>query len=132
MTIKDFSVGQTAYMYCVGSNVRRYINGSKTSDYIKEVVVVSVGKKLVTVQQANSRHIIKFDASNDFCQKTAYSADYALFLTKQDIYDYVEANELYTRIQSNFNSYRNHKSYTVEQLRSVCDILNIDRSVSNE
>lgn len=126
MQKSDFTKGQTVYLYIIeNSNAHRYIKNKPFSERIIPATVKSVGKKYITVSDFHGYYdVAKFDINNDFWQSVDYgSPDYHLFLSEQDVYDYVKSEEIYASIRDVFNSYKNQGKLTLKQLEEIKRIL---------
>jgi hypothetical protein len=128
MEKKDFTVGQKVYLKIIeGSNAARYIDKSNPDAWIKEKVVTKVGNKYLSVANIDNNMCgeEKFDIQNGFRHYyTAGGQDFELFLFKEDIYNYIECEKLYDDIKSCFASWKNNGKYSLEQLRSMLQIIN--------
>ena len=83
MTKQDFHVGQTVYLY----HERNHCKESTVEERIIETKVISVGRRYLAVDYWGR---MEFDMTNDFRQKTIYSPEFALYLSKDDIYLMIE------------------------------------------
>ena len=83
MTKQDFRVGQTVYLY----HERNHCKESTVEERIIETKVISVGRRYLAVDYWGR---MEFDMTNDFRQKTIYSPEFALYLSKDDIYLMIE------------------------------------------
>lgn len=83
MTKQDFHVGQTVYLY----HERNHCNGSTVEERIIEAKVISVGRRYLAVDYWGK---MEFDMNNGFRQKTIYSPEFALYLSKEEIYLMIE------------------------------------------
>lgn len=119
MKKEDFKVGQTVYLRLTGNAAR----GRTGDDLIREAKVVSVGRKYITVSSGYYGEV-KFDLEN-FREKTNSCIDYELFLTKQDIFDDIEKNELARLIAKKADLYYKLKEYPIETLREIKRLLEI-------
>ena len=118
MTIKDFKVGQTAYI--LGD--RR----GKDAGLATEAEVVKVGRKYVTVAPGARQEIRFFEPHTE---TTFLYEDNGtkrlLFLTTKDVDEYNELNDLRSWVQEATN-WMKVKDYTLAQLRAVKKILKGD------
>lgn len=117
MTIKDFKVGQTAYII---GDWRRRDDGKATA-----VEVVKVGRRYVTVKEAG-RQETRFCEAIGFTDCLAEDRDYGakrlLFATAKAVDEYNEFNGLRDWVQEATNWIK-VKDYTLAQLRAVKKIL---------
>lgn len=124
MNIKDFKVGQTVWVELVG-DARR---GKTDEQCIEEWEIASVGRKYIkAAKKYNSSSIhettFEFDECRErFSQKTRFSADYILYMTRQEIEEKREKNRLFREIEERFR-YGSRKDISLEQLREIGDIL---------
>ena len=127
MNKNDFTVGQTVYLMVEkGSNVARGISDkTNIENWILEKTVKLIGKKYITVSNKNfTGYEIKFDIINDFRQVyTCGGADYRLFLSKQEIMDYMNSERIYDYIKSKFNNWDNRGKFSLEQLKAIEGII---------
>ncbi|MDE7245539.1 MAG: hypothetical protein K2O18_16420 [Oscillospiraceae bacterium] len=117
MTIKDFKVGQTAYI--VG-DWRRRDDGKATA-----AEVVKVGRRYVTVKEAGRQETRFYEAVgfNDcLAEDREYGAKRLLFPTAEAVDEYNELNDLRSWMQEATN-WMKVNNYTIAQLRAVKNIL---------
>lgn len=119
MTIKDFKVGQTAYMLSEKQ--------SKGESKATEVEVVKVGRKYVTVTvNGNWWNEIRFFEPHTeaffLYEDKDYGVKRLLFQTAKDVDDYNELIDLRSWVQEATN-WMKVKDYTLAQLRAVKKIL---------
>lgn len=114
MEKKDFKKEQVVYLKYIGD--RRHGNIGE----IKEGIVKSVGSKYITISGGRWGEY-KFEIDNDFRQYyTMGGADYALYLTKQQIEDENEMEEIVGLIKSCFPQYTNKQSkLSLDQLKRI-------------
>lgn len=117
MEIKDFKVGQTAYIIGEG---RRMDDGKATA-----VEVAKVGRIYVTVNEGGSRGA-RFCEAVGFAGCLVEDKDYGtkrlLFLTTKAVDEYNELKDLRSWVQEATN-WLKVKDYTLTQLREVKRIL---------
>ena len=119
MTIKDFKVGQTAYMLSEGQR--------KGDGKVEAVEVVKVGRKYVTVAvNGNWWQEVRFfephtDTSFLYEDKDC-GVKRLLFQTTEAVDEYNELNDLRSWVQEATN-WTKGKDYTIAQLRAVKKIL---------
>jgi hypothetical protein len=108
-----------------GSNVDGYYKNSNIEDRIFQGDVIKVGRKYITVKFDECKEY-QFSIEDDYKNTyTAGGSDYQLYLTKQDIFDEIEAENINSEIQTAFGSYgRNNGTFTLDQLRRIKDIIN--------
>lgn len=88
---------------------------------ITEHTVTKIGRKYFEATGLND----KINIENLTYESKMYSQhNYKLYLSKQEILDKNEANELYNKIQHLFSHYSN-RSFTLEDLRSVAKIVGV-------
>ena len=128
MKKSDFKVGQTVFLKIIaGSNVVRYINPKNIEDHMMEATVKNIGRKYITVDPLKGCEV-KFNMAEDFRQFYEYGGrDYDLFLSKQDILDDIESEKIYKILRNELSSYRNDREFSLEQLKAVYTILEIDK-----
>ena len=119
MTIKDFKVGQTAYMLSEGQR--------KGDGKVEAVEVVKVGRKYVTVAvNGNWWQEIRFFEPHVetffLYEDKDYGVKHLLFQTAKDVDEYYELNDLRRWVQDATN-WMKVKDYTIAQLRAVKKIL---------
>lgn len=123
MNIKDFKVGQTVYVELTGNASR----GKTAEQCIEEWEIVSVGRKYVKANEIGKTWkdatFEQRESDGRFVQKTNYSPDYILYLTRQEIEDKHEKTRLYQEISEVFRGYGESKKLTLEQLRKIKGIL---------
>lgn len=121
MNIKDFKVGETAYLMNFHD---RLLNENTT--IIDDVVVSSIGRKYVKVKYPKSNYDISFYKADEVNSYLTEKKDYGtlnyLFQSKQDINEYRERKEL-ARWISNNAQYLRENQYSIEQLREIKRIL---------
>jgi len=119
MTIKDFTVGQTAYIFVY--DIRK-----EPSDRIVEAKVVKVGRKYVSVSRKDIRWDARFLLRSDEEPYLVEEADGwtpdILFPSKAAIDDYVETIKLRRCIHEALDWY-NIGRYSLEQLRAIKRVL---------
>ena len=123
MEKNDFHKGQTVWIYLVG-NAARY---TKTlEERIQEWKVVSVGRKYITCRDKNcSWREAKFDIDDDFRHVYKYgTADYILYLSKEDILNEIYKNTLISNIVYTVMYNRSRiRKMSVDDLEVINDIL---------
>lgn len=129
MNKSDFKKGNIAYLRIIkGSNAYRYISEQDRNNpekLIKECEIISVGKKYVTVLEiGKSRGFaeLKFDMTDNFYQKTDYSADYELYSNKQDAINQIEVETLMPLIRDKL-AFSSIKRIGYEKIKKIYDIL---------
>lgn len=93
MKKEDFHKGQTVWVYLTGDAARRK---NTTEERIQEWEIVSVGRKYITARPKGTglRFDTKFEIENDFRHVYTYgSANYVLYLSKEDIFQDVWRNQ---------------------------------------
>lgn len=121
MNKSDFHVGQTVYLKKVYRLPECWKN-----EYIEEGVVTKIGRKYITVRLYNWDY--QFEIDENFRQKTDYSIDFELFLTKQDVRDYWQRAFIIQTLEkifsySKISSRKNEIS--LEKLIAIAKILEI-------
>lgn len=116
MTIKDFTVGQTAYMVTRDYNEYR----------IMEFTVSKVGRRYVTVGQVYGYQFYVPDIEYEDClhEKEPYGYTRKLFRTRQEAEDYLEKRNLWKELRRVFDSSSVGK-YTLSQLRAIKRIIDV-------
>ena len=117
MTIKDFTVGQTAYVY--DDKDRR---NNPACGY-REVVVAKIGRTYVTLSDAwGSKYGVGYGGGNCLVEKVDAGSPRYLFRTKQDLDDYLESNELRMKIRRAVD-WGNLGKLSLAKLRAIIEIL---------
>lgn len=114
ISIKDFKVGDTAYM------LEKSDRGKET---LTEVEVISIGRKYVIVKHGRwweQKFEVNF-SPYALCEKTEYSVNRFLFTSKQKYEEYKEIKELEWWITQATHSVYN--KYSLETLRKLKAIL---------
>lgn len=113
-TIKDFTVGQTAYIELTGNASR----GKTKKECIVECTVQSIGRKYVT---ANGIQFRETDANygGGLVEKTDYCVDFILYPNKQAISDKMEKESLLDKIKYKTD----FSKMSLEQLRKIDEII---------
>jgi hypothetical protein len=118
MTIKDFKVGQTAYL------LRRYRSMGEYKQEIREVEVTKIGRKFLCV---NARWLGRFYESGT--EKAEYglvpesrACEGMLFPSKESLELFFERKKL-EKWWINTTRYNYGTQYTLDQLRAVKAIL---------
>lgn len=121
MNIKDFKVGDTAYLMNFHG---RSLNENTTT--IDEVNVVSVGKKYVKIKHSKLSYEYSFfqwDIDDPYLiEKVECGTKNYLFRTRQAIDEYKECKELSKWIYDKMKYIRENQ-YSVEQFREIKRIL---------
>ena len=97
MRKQDFHKGQTVWVYLIGNAAR----GRKTTEErIREWEVTKVGRKYITAKDKSLYWEAKFDIENNFRHVCDIgTADYALFLNKEEIYKTINKAEMISYIE---------------------------------
>lgn len=116
MTIKDFTVGQTAYVYCTDKR-------SNPEKGYREVTVKKVGRVYVTVgERWETKYEAGLNEENYLVEATDYGDSSYLFRTKQDLEDFLEWKSLTVYLRSAFD-WGNITRLSLAQLRAVKQII---------
>lgn len=124
MNIKDFKVGQTVYVELIGDASR----GKTSEQCIEEWEITSVGRKYIKAAKKGYDRLFREDTFEyrenygRFVQKTNYSPDYIIYLTRQEIKEKHEKNRLFREIEQRFR-YGSQRDISLEQLRAIHGIL---------
>lgn len=120
MKKEDFKPGQTVYLLPTRFAKFPYLRIEKQ---IIESMVQSVGRKYIT-RETHDFRMIRFDIDNDFREVTPYTANYKLYLSKEDIANDLRRRELEERVETAFH-FPNHvtKKMTFEELQTVNNIV---------
>lgn len=122
MTIKDFTVGQTAYVYDDKDRRNNPVCG------YREVVVAKIGRAYVTLGDAwGSKYGVGYGGGNYLVEKVDAGSPRYLFRTKQDLDDFIEAKELMRDLRVVFD-WNNIQKLSLDQLRAVKKILDEEES----
>lgn len=121
----DFLFGQSVFVKILkGSNEARRLHldsNTPIDAFIRTGVVVTVGRRYITVQLDNSPVTIKF-YKDTLYEVSNYSAEFKLYATIQDIYDENEYEQLLLKIRRTFDI-SSRKTCTLSQLRRIDAIL---------
>lgn len=93
MNIKDFKVGDTAWVGLTGNAARE----KKDNDELIEAqTIIKVGRKYITAKPhiGPKRQFFKSNTHEGFIEKTNYIVNYVLYKDKQDILDIFETNDI--------------------------------------
>ena len=129
MDKKDFKVGQKVFLKIIkGSSAARYINKSDPEAWIKEKVVTKIGRKYITVADDLERQHgeEKFNLDDFSHCYTVGGRDYELFLSREEIFIDIKCEKLYRLIKKCFSGYENEGKYSIEQLRQIVKILEMN------
>lgn len=118
MKKEDFKPGQTVYLLPTRFAKFPYLRIEKQ---IIKATVLSVGRKYITVDFGRS---VKFDIENDFREVTAYTANYKLYLSKEDIANDLKRREMEERVSTAFH-FPNHatRKMTFDELQTIDNIV---------
>lgn len=124
MKIKDFSVGQIAYLY----GYEYY--GNRSNRFVAEVEVLRVGTRYVTIkhQGREIRFEKKYENRPFLTERTHRGAPWTLFLKKETLDERIERGEL-ERWLSGAAEWTKLRHYTIEQLRAVKKILDRENDI---
>ena len=117
MKKEDFKVGQTVYIL----QILNFRNDATIEERIREVKVLSVGRKYVTVDFWGQ---MKFDATKDFREATHYSPSYQLYLSKEQILQEFHRYSMQQTVMCAFDwSSGITRNMSQEDLQTVFDIV---------
>lgn len=105
------------------SNASRYINMEleNIDSWTFEGNVITVSKKYITVETQKGQ--IKFDIDDDYREKYIRGgADYKLYLSKDEIYNEIESENLYDEILSKLPRF-GKPTLSLEALRAIKEII---------
>lgn len=122
-------VGMTLYAKKIGNDAR-YLNSinAPIEDYISKVTVKKVGRKYFYLDGWQwDRN--KFDIKT-LCEVSEYSANVALYLSEQDIYDEAEAHDIADRIWGRYSFSSHLEALPLETLRAIEALIN--DAINNE
>lgn len=119
MTIKDFTVGQTAYMVSYIKNEYR----------LTEWTVAKVGRRYVTAGYVHGCQFYVPDVAYEefLVEKTEFGYPRLLFATRQEAEDYLEKRVLWQDLRHRFSTTAVGK-FTLAQLRAVKQIIDGEES----
>lgn len=120
-----FKIGQEVWLKIENdSYLARHLDHSNIAEWIRKGKVIKIGRKYIYVEVDNNiTHVEKFSKEDDYRSFYDYGgADYQLYLTKQDILDEVESDNLYYTIKYSFNLYEKN-TFTLDQLRKIHEII---------
>lgn len=119
MTIKDFTVGQTAYVYSTDKR-------DNPEKGYREVTVKKVGRVYVTVgDRWETKYEVGFN-DEDYLVEAGYYASY-LFRTKQDLDDYFERQHIIGYLRAVFE-WSSITKLSLAKLRAVKQIIDGEES----
>ena len=122
----DLKVGQKVIIAKINDNVRylRYEEGigkHNIDKWTREGVITKIGRKLITVNMGGFEY--KFDSTMDYEEQCRIgSPDNKLYLSKEEIIQELDYEEMVWGIKSIFNRYSIDLSY--EQVKRIYDIIN--------
>lgn len=117
MTIKDFAVGQTVYVY------NHYDKRDNPVGGYREEVVAKVGRAYVTLRNSwGTKYGAGYGADNYLVEKVDAGSPRYLFRTKQDVEEFLEANRLRLEIR-HATDWGNLGKLSVAQLRAIKRII---------
>jgi hypothetical protein len=116
-------VGQQVFLKAVGNNAR-----GRKEVFIREETISKVGRKYFEV--GNGYRPLKFHIEDLSQEMGGYIADWTLYLSKQDILDEDESNDLHSDIRTAFSGYGKSK-YTLEQLRKIKAIVDENKAMKD-
>jgi hypothetical protein len=117
------TVGQTVCVKCIGYN-RRGKND------LEDAVITKVGKKYFELYGWVG---VRFFIDTLIQDGKGYSPSFRVYLTKQEILDEQEKSELYNAIKRQFfDTFSNKQKISLQQLRDVVKLLNIDNNQNTE
>lgn len=119
MTIKDFKVGQSAYILEEGRGAR--------PSTVAEAEIAKVGRRYVTIREGRqeTRFYEPVNSTTYLVENKDYGTKRLLFLTNKDVDEYNELNDLRIWVQD-ATSWIKVRNYTLAQLREVKKILEGD------
>lgn len=127
ISIKDFKQGKTAFLLILKKgNVGRTIHSDYIRDYIKEVTVTSAKTKNVCVDYGYHRLTFSYkEQMLGFTQNTSGCIDYMLFPSINDIFEYLEREQLIEKIRKYFSiGYgTSYPEITLEKARAIMSII---------
>ena len=116
MTIKDFTVGQTAYVYSTDKR-------NNPEKGYREVTVKKVGRVYVTLDNRwESKYGVGYGCGSYLVEKVDAGTPSYLFRTKQDLDDYLEAEGLRSELRQAMD-WSNGKKLPLSTLRAIKKIL---------
>lgn len=122
----DIKKGDTVYVKIEEmSNAARRVKMSMNNidEWLFEGVVVSVGRKYITVKW-NDWKEAKFSIEKDYREHyTCGGADYKLYANKQEVLDEKESDIIYSQIREKFSVYRNNHKLSLDQLKRIREII---------
>ncbi len=125
MNIKDFKVGQTVYVELTGNASR----GKTPEQCIEEWEITYVGRKYIEAvkkdkNQLRFKTVFEWrEEYKSFVQKTVYSINYILYLTRQEIEEKREKNMLLNGIEKFFRDWSKPEKLSIGQLKRIKEIL---------
>lgn len=122
MNLKDFKVGQEVWLRPVNNGLRFY----KCS--LLKATVIKVGRIYLTVEYNNRK--IQFDAEYNFTQKTDYSPDYKLYISKEDAVRDMNNSIEYGQLAQKLSSFNEWRSLSLDQMRRVKEIIEENKTIN--
>lgn len=125
MDIKDFKVGQNAFVRLTGNASR----GKKSDELIEEWEVISVGKKLIKAKRKcwSDVYAVTFEKreygyNGKFVEKTNTCVDYILHVSREEIEDELEREKLLDYVSNYFRDF-GEKRVSLENLRKIVELI---------
>jgi hypothetical protein len=119
--MEKLKVGQKVYLLLSG-NKARYLKDAPIEKRIEEHVVKKVGRKYFeTWEEGRNFSTVKFYIDSRR-QVTDYTEDYALYETKEEIYEMVERNRLQAQVRKTFRDWTD-TGLTLDQLKRIDAII---------
>lgn len=125
MDIKNFIVGQTAYIRLVGNASR----GKSEYHLIEEWEIIYIGRKLIKAKRKGwpDYSAVTFEKRecgwNDrFIEKTDTCVNYVMFVDRKDIDDEIEREKLLSFVSEYFRGY-GEKKISLENLRKIAELI---------
>jgi hypothetical protein len=117
------TVGQTVCVKCMGYN-RRGKND------LEDAVISKIGKKYFELDGWVG---VRFFIDTLIQDGKQYSPSFKVYLNKQEILDELEKGKLYDTIKRQyFSTFSNSNKFSLQQLRDVAKVLNIDNNQNTE
>lgn len=125
MNVADFKAGDAVYI----------VGGTRTNDNtITEAVVKSVGRKYVHIETSWGDELYSAEAYMDNCliEKKDWGTKRRLYKSKEAIAIEQETEQIRRWLFGSYSYGAQGHSFTIEQLRAVCGILNPNGEYDSE
>ena len=119
MKKEDFHKGQTVYLLLLCNAAR----GKHGEELIMEATVTGIGNKYITVSPGYYSRNVKFEIEDNFREHSNYSPEHKLFLSREEIVNRLEKEELLAWFRDSFKSIFSKRVFSLVALREAKEIL---------